>query len=177
MTFFNRIKDSLKGRARNSSLKDVQEFVDGFRAMTDQDMGVIVAVATVLRVNMEKEGYLQKDLFGDTPLPDVNTLGRYQMDLNKLTRDFNRKGQPTDAIATLVISYTIRCLNSLELRDEGRELWRQLERGFPLAEQALIDGEKTKGEAFLKDVWTEWQRIPVGLEPAPDTKANPWKKT
>ncbi len=189
MTFFDQIKNSLKGRVQKSSKKEVRDFVNGLGEMTDNDMGVIVAVVTVLRVNMEKEGYLQKDLFGDTPLPSARTLGQYQMDLNKLARDFNRKGQPTDAIATMVISYTLRSLNVLELRDEGRELWRQLKRGFGHVEQALIDGEKNKGEAFLKSVWTEWKQIPVGLEPIRDTRQNPrpnprpnprqnpWKKT
>ena len=177
MTFIDLIKESLKGRARSSSLKEVQEFVDGLRAMSDQDMGVIVAVVTVIRVNMENEGFLQKNLFGDTELPDTNTLGRYQMDLNKLARDFNRMGQPTDAIAAMVISYSLRCLNILELRDLGRELWRQLARGFPDAEHALIEGEKTKDKAFPKAVWNEWKRIPVGLEPTQERKQNPWKKT
>ena len=145
--------------------------------MSDEDLGVVVAVATVIRVNMENEGHLQKDLFGDTPLPGTNVLGRYQMDLNRLVRDFNKMGQPTDAIGTLVISYSFRCLNIAELRDQGRDMWRQLRRGFEHAEQALIDGEKTKGKPFPKEVWKEWRQIPVGLEPLEEERRNPWKKT
>ena len=162
---FDFLKQTFENQARNSSLKEVTGFIDGLRSMTDEDLGIVIAVSTVIRVNMENEGFLPKGLFQDTELPSTAEVGRYQMDLNKLVRQFNRMGQPTDGVGALVISYSLRCLNVPELRGYGRDMWEVLSRGFRHAEKALKDGEETKNEPFPKRVWSEWQSIPAGLEP------------
>ena len=60
---FDWLKQTFDNQARNTSLREVKAFIDGLRSMTDEDMGVVIAVATVIRVNMEKEGFLPKGLF------------------------------------------------------------------------------------------------------------------
>lgn len=155
----------MNARAVDAGRKEVQKFVDGLRQLNDNDMAVVIAVSTVIRINMEKEGFLPKNLFSDSKLPPPNELGRYQMDLNKLARQFNKMGQPTDALGTMLISFSLRCLNVVEFRPLGREIWVEVARGFPKAEKALIDGEETKGEKFPKGVWKAWREVPVGLEP------------
>ena len=162
---FDWLKQIFGKQARNSNLREVTGFIDGLRSMTDEDMGVVIAVATVIRVNMEKEGFLPKGLFKEPTLPSSAALGRYQMDLNKLVRQFNKMGQPTDGVGALVISYSLRCLNVPDLREYGRDMWEVLSRGFPHAEKALKDGEEAKGEPFPKQVWTEWRTIPLRLDP------------
>lgn len=162
---FDWLKKAFDNKARNSSLREVTGFIDGLRSMTDEDMGVVIAVATVIRVSMEEEGFLPKGLFKEPKMPSSFAFGRYQMDLNKLVRQFNRLGQPTDGVGALVISYSLRCLNVPDLRECGRDMWEVLSRGFPYAEKALKDGEEAKGEPFPKQVWTEWRSIPLGLDP------------
>ena len=154
-----------KDRAMSSSRKAVQDYINGLRQMTDQDLGVILVVSTVIRINMENEGYLPKGLYSDQTLPTATELGRYQMDLNKLVRDFNKMRQHTDAVGTLLISYSLRCLNVPEVRDLGRDMWAEMQRGLAFGEDALKQGEEEKGEAFPKRAWQEWRQIPVGLEP------------
>ena len=155
-----------KERATNSSRKAVQDYVNGLRQMTDEDLGIILAVSTVIRVNMENEGYLPKGLYADQALPTPSELGRYQMDLNKLVRDFNKMRHHTDAVGTLLISYSLRCLNVPAVRDLGQIMWAEMQRGLPYGEAALKNGEEEKGEPFPARAWQEWQQIPVGLEPA-----------
>ncbi|MDG2034594.1 MAG: hypothetical protein P8J29_11695 [Rhodospirillales bacterium] len=162
---FDWLKQIFDNQMRNSSRREVTRFIDGLRSMTDEDMGVVIAVATVIRVNMEKEGFLPDGLFKEPTLPSSAALGRYLMDLNKLVRRFNKMGQPTDGVAALVISYSLRCLNVPDLREYGRDMWEVLSRGFPHVEKALKDGEEAKGEPFPKKVWTEWWTIPLGLDP------------
>ncbi|MDE0538071.1 MAG: hypothetical protein OXH94_05005 [Rhodospirillales bacterium] len=162
----NALKDSMKNHALSSSRKEVQRFVDGLVSMGDEDLGIIVAVATVVRINMEEEGFLPKKLFSSKRMPSAYELGQHQMALNKLAKDFNRLKQPTDAVAVIALSYSLRCLNVAELRDLGRAIWGELERGFPHVEDKLKDGEKLKGEKFPARVWEEWRQIPAGLEPA-----------
>ena len=159
------IANHFKERALNSSRKAVLDYINGLKQMTDQDLGVILAVSTIIRINMEEEGYLPKGLYINQTMPPTNELGRYQMDLNKLVRDFNKMRQHTDAVGTLLISYSLRCLNVAEVRDLGRDMWAEMQRGLPHGEAALKQGEKEKDEAFPKRAWEEWRDIPVGLEP------------
>jgi hypothetical protein len=159
------VASHFKDRALNSSRKAVLDFITGLKQMTDQDLGVILAVSTVIRINMEEEGYLPKGLYTDQTMPATNELGRYQMDLNKLVRDFNKMRQHTDAVGTLLISYSLRCLNVPDVRDLGRDMWAEMQRGLPHGEAALAQGEKEKDKPFPKRAWQEWATIPVGLEP------------
>ena len=130
--------------------------------MGDKDLGAIVAIATVLRVNFESHGVLARDVFGDGALPSTETLGRYQLKINRLTRQSRKMGLPSDA-AAMVWSYTLRCLNVPELRPLGLDMWNELKRGFPHVEEALKNGEAEKGEPFPERVWAEWKMIPVGF--------------
>ena len=152
-------------RALEKSAQEVTKFVEGMEAMTARDVGVVVAVATVVRVNMENHGVLPQGLLWEGELPSAEELGEYQLRLNKLARDFARKGLGVDSAATMVWSYSLRSLNVPDLRPLGRRLWAALKRGFPHAEVALKQGETEKGEPFDERVWEEWRNIPVGLEP------------
>ena len=162
---FSWFKHNLAKISRTAGHSEVTGFIDGLRTMNDEDMGIVIAVATVIRVNMEEKGFLPEGLFTKPTLSSTSALGRYQMDLKKLVRQFNKMGQPTDGVGALVIFYSLRCLNVPGLREHGRDMWKVLSRGFPHAEKALKDGEKSKGDSFPKQVWTEWRTIPVGLEP------------
>ena len=162
---FDWLKQTSDNQAGNSSLREITGFIDGLRSMTDEDMGVVIAVATVIRVSMEKEGFLPKGLFNESTLPSSVALSNYQVDLHKLVRRFNKQGQPTDGVAALVISHSLQSLNVPDLREHGRDMWQTLSRGFPHAEKALREGEEAKGKPFPKRVWKEWRTIPLGLKP------------
>ena len=147
---FDWFQQTVNNQVRNTSLTEVRAFIDGLHSMTDEDIGVVIAVATVIRVNMEKEGLLPEGIFKEPTLEPSAALGEYQVELNELVRQFNKLGQPTDGVGALVISYSLRCLNAPFLREYGRDMWEVLSRGFPHAEKALRDGEETKGEPFPK---------------------------
>ena len=164
------LKAFMRDQALNAGRKDLDRFNDGLRAMSDQDVGVIVAVATVIRVNMEIQGYLPEGLFNKNNLPSTDNLGRYQLDINKVARQFTKMRQPTDSVGAVVLSYSLRSLNVPELRELGRDMWSELVRGFPHVEKALKDGETEKGEKFPESVWQEWDKIPLGLEPIGDNE-------
>ncbi len=156
--------DKVGTRALATSTKEMKAFIDGLKAMSDEDIGTVVAVATVIRVNFETHDVIPDDVFEDGPLPTVETLGRYQLAINRLARKFRKMGLATDAMGAMVWSYTLRCLNVSELRSLGLEMWTELKRGFPHVEKALKKGEEEKGEPFPERVWSEWKMIPVGFE-------------
>jgi hypothetical protein len=159
------LRAAVGNRALEKSTREVTGFVEGLEAMTVRDIGVVVAVANVVRVNMENHGVLPEGLLWEGALPSAEELGEYQLQLNKLARDFARKGLGEDSAAAMVWSYSLRSLNVPYLRPLGRRLWAALERGFPHVEAALKQGETEKGEPFDNRVWEEWRKIPVGLEP------------
>jgi hypothetical protein len=161
------LKKTLDEQARTANHKELTKFIDGLRTMTDEDMGVVLAVSTVLRVNMEDQGFLPEGLYDKGELPTAQEMARYQVELNKLVRQFYRKRMHTDGLGVLVISYSLRCLNVADLRDYGRDMWATLVRGFPHTEETLRIGQESKGEDFPEEVWTEWKKIPAGLEPSP----------
>ncbi len=153
----------VRPRALEQSTKEVEKFVTALKGMGDKDLGAIVAIATVLRINFETHDVLARDVFGDGALPSTETLGRYQLEINRLSRQFRKMGLASDAAAAMVWSYTLRCLNVPELRPFGLEMWTELKRGFPHVEEALKKGEEEKGEPFPGRVWAEWKFIPVGF--------------
>ncbi len=157
--------EKIRGHALHAGRKEVEKFVAGLAAMDDRDLGVIVAVATAIRVNFETYGVIPEDLFSDHDLPSVEAMGSHQMEINRLARKFTRMGRPVDSTGAMVWSYSLRCLNVPELRLLGRRMWSELNRGFGHVEAALEDGEAEKGEPFPERVWREWSLTPVGLEP------------
>ena len=165
MRWKNRFFRNIRDDAAVSRGHELSNFIAGLESMTDDDLAIIVAVATVVRVNMEDKGFLPQGLFFGNDMPPAADLGRYQIDIIKVVKQFNRRRQPTDAMATMVLAHSLRCLFTPELRAEGRTIWRELSRGFAAAEQALGDGEIKKGESFPRRVWRELEKIPLGLEP------------
>jgi len=161
------LKDWFFGKVRNQALgastKELQKFVNDLKTMSPEDLGSIVAIATVLKINFESHGILAPDVFGDGALPSRETLGRYQLEINRLSRQFRKMGLASDAVAAMVWSYTLRCLNVSELRPLGLEMWAELRRGFAHVEETLKKGEEAKGEPFPERVWAEWKFIPVGF--------------
>ncbi len=161
------MKDWFLGKVRTqalgSSTKEVKAFIDGLKAMSDEDIGTVIAVATVIRVNFETHGVIPEDVFEDGPLPTAETLGGYQLAINRLVRKFRKMGLTTDVMGAMVWSYTLRCLNVPQLRELGVQMWAQLRRGFPHVEKALKKGEEEKGEPLRERVWAEWKSVPAGF--------------
>jgi len=161
------LKDWFYGKVRNQALgastKELQKFVDGLKAMSPKDLGSVVAVATVIRINFETNGVVAENIFSDGPLPDAEALGLYQFKINKVAKKFRKMGLGVDSIGAMIWSYTLRCLNVPELRPLGLAMWAELKRGFAHVEEALKKGEEEKGEPFPERVWAEWKFIPVGF--------------
>jgi hypothetical protein len=152
-------------RALDAGRRDLVRFNAGLAESSDADLGALIAVATVLRINFETHEVIPPGVFTDEEMPSAETLGAGQLRINKLIHQFNRAGKPDDAAGATVWSYSLRALNVPGLRDPGREMWAELRRGFGHVEAALADGEAQRGEPFPRRVWQEWDMIPAGLEP------------
>ena len=163
--FVDQLKKAFGFGPQITAEEEIQQFIDGLRSMSNEDIGIILAVATVVRVNLEDQKHLPMGIYGNSQLPPPQVLMNKMMDMAKVARHFDRLGQTTDAVATVVVLNTLRCLNAGELRKLGRGIWIELVRGIPHVEKALLEGEQNKGEPFPKRVWSEYTVIPAGLEP------------
>jgi hypothetical protein len=161
----DRLTRYFKEQALKSSTREISQFVDGLKRTGDRGLGLIVACATVVRVNMEIHGALPEGLMQRAHQASSDELGAMQMRLNRLSRQFTKRRQQGDAMGALVISYSLRCLNVPELLPLGREMWAELRRGYPHVEEALREGEKRNGKPFDPRVREEWRTIPPGLTP------------
>lgn len=155
--------------------EEIIRFTEGLGTMTDEDLGIILAVATVVRVNLEDQNHLPVGIYRNAPLPPPQILMKKMIDLAKVARHFDRLGQTTDAVAAVAVLNTLRCLNAAELRHLGRGIWAELARGTPHVERALKKGERNRDEPFPKRVWTEYKIIPAGMEPGKGAPKTPSK--
>jgi hypothetical protein len=146
--------------------EEIKSFIEGLRTMSDEDMGIILAVATVVRVNLEDQKHLPIGIYDNAKLPPPNVLMNKMVDMAKVARHFDRLGQTTDAVATVAVLNTLRCLNAAELRHLGPGIWAEMGRGTPHVKRALVEGERSKGAPFPKRVWKEYTKVPVGLKPS-----------
>ena len=157
--FFAKVRDQALG----SGTKEIEKFNAGLKAMSDEDIGTLLAVATVIRINFETNGVIPEGVFEEGTLPSVDAIGSYQLRINKVARQFRKMGLETDSAGAMVWSYTLRCLNVPELRPLGVEMWAELRRGLPFVKEALNEGEKEKDEPFPDRVWSEWKMTPAGF--------------
>ncbi|MBC8158910.1 MAG: hypothetical protein H8E94_06215 [Alphaproteobacteria bacterium] len=155
----------MQGPAQKSAAKEVTRFLEGLSKTPDRDMGVIVGIAAVIRINMEIYGIIPERIFQTDTLPSANEMGVLQMRINKNARALQKMGNVADATGAMIWSYSLRCLNLPELRPLGQDMWAELARGFPHAEEALDEGQERIGKPFEDRVWEEWSMIPLGLEP------------
>jgi len=163
--FVDQLKKAFGFGPQVTAEEEIQQFINGLRSMSNEDIGIILAVATVVRVNLEDQNHLPMGIYSNCELPPPQVLTNKMVDMAKVARHFDRLGQTTDAVATVAVLNTLRCLNAGELRPLGRGIWTELVRGIPDVEKALLEGEQNKGEPFPKRVWSEYTMIPAGLEP------------
>jgi len=104
------------------------------RGQSDEEIGLLLALGTLIRLNLESEGKLPKQVL-DFEI-DVGEHAQYQIFVSNLVRQFQKLNQPTDAAGTMIWLHSLRSQGYPELRIKGRELWSELVRGFPYVEHS-----------------------------------------
>jgi len=138
---------------------EISSFTAQLRQMDADEIGMVVALATDTRNRLEDVGFLLGDPIGaftvDPETPSV---------LNEMIRTLQAEGRLQEAAAVMVWLHTSRVGTRLELRPLAREMWRQLERGFPHAEEASM----TLMRIFFRPIRLDgYDKFPKGLSPDP----------
>jgi len=143
---------------------DLERFLVALKGMSDQELGMVVAMAAILRMELRPQG-----LFPDEALDIASTLPKSERKavrsgMSGLALNLQKKNDPS-AGAAMVWLHTLRALQFPELRLLGRQMWGELQRGFPHVFAAFHFMEDTVGQPLPLGALQASQFIPVGLEP------------
>lgn len=145
--------------ATGKQRQELSHFVSLLRAMDGVEVGHVVALATHVRHQLEAKGHNPMD-----PIVYTAINPGFPLLLSRTTIELQKQHRPHDAAAFMVWAHTARAGVRLELRGLGRELWRELTRGFDHVEEGALSFQAMSGVALNIDGAREY---PKGLTPDP----------
>lgn len=139
--------------------REISSFTTQLSQMDGDEIGVVVALATDTRNRLEDAGFLLNDpIVAYTVDPDTPSA------LNEMIKTLQAEGRLQEAAAVMVWLHTSRVGARLELRPLARQMWGQLERGFPHAEDASMSLMRV----FFRPIRIDgYDQFPKGLSPDP----------
>ena len=157
------VKKKIYNAGYKSGLEEIERFILSLRGQSDEEIGMLLALANLIRVNLINGGRLSIQVLNFEVSETEHS--QVQMYVSNLVREFQKANQKTDAAGAMVWLHSLRAQGYPELRIKGRELWSELSRGFEHVRDALYDIEtmtqKTLPELSDEDI----HFIPSGLEP------------
>ena len=150
-----------RGRLRRAAAKgmrrDLKQFVETLRGLSDVQIGAAVAAAAIVRVALRENGVLSDELLRFTRDP---MQVRTQLSIAQLVRRYQAEERYREATGALIWLNTLRALSFPEGRSLGREMWRELRRGQTHALNLL----RETGVSSLSDEAFECARVPQDLD-------------
>ena len=159
------IAQRIQRAAVRSGTEDLERFVTSLRGQSDEELGMLVATATVLRINFRAAGYLPDNAIGVGMPLDEEEFSLVQLKYSRLVHSFQKEKMFADAAGGMVWLHTLRAFAYPELRLLGRMMWKELERGFSYALIMFDDIEELKGISLPQEARYSYEFIPPGLEP------------
>jgi hypothetical protein len=159
----NWLKRKIQIASVRAAREDLERFNASLRGATDGQIGMVVAIATIIRLRLTTAGRLSRGAFV-LPMPGDGSA-ELQLYLSGMVRQFQKMGQPSDAAGTMVWLHSMRALGFPEVRELGRDMWKELQRGFPYVSDALSDIEALGGNQVPAGADTACTFVPEDLAP------------
>ena len=157
-------KRSIRLAQVRDATADLERFNVALKGMSDQELGTVVAMAAALRMELREAGLFPDEALGvGFPLPE-DKQDFIRRNIGGLVLDWQKKNHPNTA-AAMVWAHTLRAYHFPEVRLLGRQMWGELERGFPHALAAFSFMESIAGQSPPLGSLLASQFIPIGLEP------------
>ncbi|WP_395077506.1 hypothetical protein [Hyphococcus sp.] len=139
--------------------KEIKNFLTGLASADGSELGLVVASASDWRHNFLALGI-------DLRYPAI-CLAKDPTITFQITRtiqDLQKSGQQHKCVGLMVWVHSLRAMSRPELRKYGREIWRELSRGFP----HTVESAYGAGEILGMDFQTlGHDEFPDGLTPDP----------
>ena len=158
------IKKKIYNAGYKSGLEEIERFILSLRGQSDEEIGMLLAIANLIRINLINSGRLSVQILNFEVSESEHSQA--QMYVSSLVREFQKSNQNTDAAGAMVWLHSLRAQGYPELRIRGRELWSELSRGFEHVREALYDIETMTQKALPELSDEEILFIPGGLEPS-----------
>lgn len=129
-------------------------------------MGIVVAMATKIRLDMIKSGILKSNILSELTDNTSERLSRIKIEfrLSKLIQEFGDTNQNFSVIAAMVWLHSVRVLTIPGIRHLGTAMWAELQRGFPFAMNAVETIRLSESTPLPPDINSELEFIPPMLE-------------
>lgn len=138
---------------------EISSFTAQLSQMDSAEIGVVVALTTDTRNRLEDAGFLLSD-----PIVAYTINPETPSSLSGMIKTLQAEGRLQEAAAVMVWLHTSRVGARLELRPLARQMWGQLERGFPHAEDASMSLMRV----FFRPIRIDgYVQFPKGLSPDP----------
>ncbi|MGR6617549.1 hypothetical protein ACU6QK_15110 [Pseudomonas rhodesiae] len=138
---------------------EISSFTAQLSQMDSAEIGVVVALTTDTRNRLEDAGFLLSD-----PIVAYTINPETPSSLSGMVKTLQAEGRLQEAAAVMVWLHTSRVGARLELRPLARQMWGQLERGFPHAEDASMSLMRV----FFRPIRIDgYDQFPKGLSPDP----------
>ena len=135
-----RLFDSWAGKKQ---AKELKSFVENLRAADGSELGMVVACATNWRHELRQDGW---DLLAPSLCLATDPMITFR--LIKAIQKLQHDDRPELAVGLMVWVHTLRALTRLQLRSLGRDMWRELSRGFPHVDEAAVGAFAIMGTKF-----------------------------
>lgn len=133
---------------------ELQHFIDMLIGADDDQIGLVVAIATNFRNSVSEN----VDLLDPINSVDVNI----PLQFVRHYQDLQKKGLQVLAPGVAVWLHTTRAVHSPSNRELVRQMWGVLRRGFPYVEEAAISFSAMTGQPLD---YSGYDQIPIGFEP------------
>lgn len=151
---FNWLKGAAERKFTDMQRKELVYFIDMLNGGDDEQVALVVDVATNFRNSMSDMCDLRD--------PITNAGVEIPLELVRHYQQLQKQGMEVVAPGVAVWLHTTRAVHTLANRGHVRQLWHILSRGFPHVEQAAADFELETGTKLDIDGYDE---IPIGFEP------------
>lgn len=122
--------------AADKQRDEMQRFVTSLRGQTAEELGVVVLMATIVRLTVE-ERTLPPTLLEGLSHTEADLYA--PLHIGRLIKDLQKQGSMPQAAGAMVWLHSVRAILTPELRLLGREMWAELKRGFEHVSTARID--------------------------------------
>jgi hypothetical protein len=155
---FNWLQNMLISWGTKTAKKELETWLKMLRAMNSDEIGMLVAGSTHIRHTLEI--IYQVNMLD--PFTSNSADPALSSKLRGLIQKYQSEGDLSSAAYVMVWLHTLRCCGLIDLRPLGRDLWRELRRGFPFVGAAAHEVYASTSKTLNID---GYDVIPEGLEP------------
>jgi hypothetical protein len=147
----------------DSARTALERFVASLCVQSDSEIATLVAVAAIIRMRLREAGQLPDDALRIASINEYEQA-MVQRHISDMVRSSLSQNEYIEAAGAMVWLHTMRSLSLRELRDLGRKMWQELQRGFLLTPQALAKIEAVTHRAPPAGTLSACVFIPKALE-------------